>query len=59
MLEFLLATLRIHRKTTYRFRQPVSLLPHRLMLHPRESRDLRVVSSTLALTPPAVVNLGA
>ena len=48
-------TLNIHHRTTYRFRQPVSLLPHRLMLRPRESRDVRLISSTLALTPTATV----
>jgi len=47
--------LNIHHKTTYRFRQPVSLGAHRLMLRPRESRDLRVVSSNLAVTPAATV----
>jgi len=41
--------------TTYRFRRPVSLWPHRLMLRPRESHDLRLISSTLAVTPAAVV----
>ncbi|MFZ3360384.1 MAG: transglutaminase family protein [Xanthobacteraceae bacterium] len=48
-------TLNIHHRTTYSFRQPVSLLPHRLMLRPRESRDVRLISSTLALTPSATV----
>jgi transglutaminase-like putative cysteine protease len=48
-------TLRIHHKTTYRFRQPVSLGPHRLMLRPRESRDLRLMSHNLAITPSAAV----
>ena len=48
-------TLRIHHKTTYRYRQPVSLGPHRLMLRPRESRDLRLISSVVAMTPAAVV----
>jgi transglutaminase-like putative cysteine protease len=47
--------LRIHHKTTYRFRQPVSLGPHRLMLRPRETRDLRLMSHTLGVTPSAVV----
>lgn len=55
MLELSLITLRIHHKTTYRFRQQVSLLPHRLMLRPRESRDLRLMSSNVAVTPAAVV----
>jgi transglutaminase-like putative cysteine protease len=54
-LELPLITLRIHHKTTYRFRQAVSLLPHRLMLRPRENRDLRLISSNLAVTPAAVV----
>ena len=48
-------TLKIHHKTTYRYRQPVSLGPHRLMLRPRESRDLRLISSDVALTPAAAV----
>lgn len=47
--------LNIHHKTTYRFRQPVRLGPHRLMLLPRESRDLRLVSSNLAVSPAASV----
>jgi hypothetical protein len=34
--------LTIQHKTTYRYRQPVSLGAHRLMLRPRESRDLRL-----------------
>jgi transglutaminase-like putative cysteine protease len=55
MLELSLITLRIRHKTTYRFRQQVSLLPHRLMLRPRESRDLRLMSSNVAVTPAAVV----
>ena len=44
-------TLRIHHRTTYRYRLPVSLGPHRLMLRPRESRDLRLIFSDVALTP--------
>ena len=47
--------LKIHHKTVYRFRQPVSLWPHRLMLRPRESRDLRLMSHTLAITPAPVL----
>ncbi len=48
-----LTALQIHHKTTYRYRQPVSLGPHRLMLRPRESRDLRLISSELKIDPPA------
>jgi transglutaminase-like putative cysteine protease len=50
-----LIALRIHHKTTFRFRQPVSLWPHRLMLRPRESRDLRLVSSNVTVAPVAAV----
>jgi transglutaminase-like putative cysteine protease len=42
----------IHHRTTYRYRAPVSLGPHRLMLRPRESRDIRLISMSLAATPP-------
>ncbi len=48
-------TLKIRHRTTYRFHEPVSLWPHRLMLRPRESRDLRLISSNVAVTPAATV----
>src|SRR5580765_5936021 len=51
-----LIRLKIRHKTTYRFHQPVSLLPHRLMLRPRESRDLRLISSVITATPDAVLS---
>lgn len=41
--------------TTYRYRHPVSLGPHRLMLRPRESRDLGLLSHSISVTPEAVV----
>jgi transglutaminase-like putative cysteine protease len=50
-----LITLKIRHKTTYRFHTAVSLGPHRLMLRPRESRDLRLISSNVTVTPAAVV----
>jgi transglutaminase-like putative cysteine protease len=50
-----LIALRIHHKTTYRYHEPVRLGPHRLMLRPRESRDLRLTSSIVTVTPDAVV----
>lgn len=45
----------IRHPTTYRYRQPVSLGPHRLMMRPRESRDLRLLSSAITLSPEATV----
>lgn len=43
----------IHHTTSYRYRCPVTLGTHRLMLRPRESRDLRVISADIAVTPSA------
>lgn len=52
-MEHRLTRLEISHRTTYRYRRPVQLGPHRLMLRPRESRDLRVVKSALEITPEA------
>jgi len=46
----------ISHKTLYRYRQPVRLNPHRLMLRPRESRDLHLISSDIAVTPHVEVS---
>lgn len=46
-------TLRIQHRTTYRYHQAVSLGPHRLMLRPRESCDLRLIASAVEITPAA------
>jgi transglutaminase-like putative cysteine protease len=48
--------LRIHHRTTYRYREPVSLGPHLLMLRPRESRDLRLISNEVTIAPAANVS---
>ena len=47
--------LRIRHKTTYRYHKPVKLGPHRLMLRPRESRELRLMSNFVTVTPAATV----
>lgn len=47
--------LKIHHRTAYRYRRPVLFGPHRLMVRPRDGHDLRVVESTLTLSPPAEV----
>jgi len=46
-----LTALRIRHRTTYAYRRRVNLGPHRLMLRPRESRDLRLISSEIEVTP--------
>jgi len=50
-LEAGLVALRIRHRTNYAYRRTVSLRPHRLMLRPRESRDLRLISSEVRVTP--------
>jgi len=50
-----LIALRIRHKTTYRYHKPVKLGPHRLMLRPRESRELRLMSNFVTVTPAATV----
>jgi transglutaminase-like putative cysteine protease len=47
--------LRVHHRTTYHYRELVSLRPHRLMLRPRESRELRLRSMELVIEPQAAV----
>ncbi len=44
---------RIAHATEYRYHRPVRLTPHRLMLRPRDSHDLRLLDATLFVTPPA------
>jgi hypothetical protein len=43
--------LRIHQRTTYLYRGPVGFGPHRLMLRPRETRELRLTAFELATMP--------
>jgi transglutaminase-like putative cysteine protease len=43
--------LRIQHNTTYRYARPVNFGRHRLVLHPREGHDLRVVSLKLVISP--------
>jgi transglutaminase-like putative cysteine protease len=56
MLELALITLKIRHITMYRYSRPVSFGPHRLMLRPRESRDLRLISSKIAVAPAAAIS---
>lgn len=50
-----MSRLRIHHRTTYRYHRPVLLGPHRLMLRPRESRDVRLIWNEVTTTPAATV----
>jgi transglutaminase-like putative cysteine protease len=49
-----LTAIRIQHTTTYCFRGPVQFAPHRLILRPRESRELRLMSHVLVITPDPV-----
>ncbi len=51
----ILITLSIHHQTTYLYREPLEFGPHRLMLRPRESRNLRLIAHELVATPAATV----
>ncbi|MCK1667730.1 transglutaminase family protein [Bradyrhizobium sp. 153] len=46
-----MTVLRIKHRTEYRFESTVGLNPHRLLLRPREGRDLRLLSHDLQITP--------
>jgi transglutaminase-like putative cysteine protease len=48
--------IRISHTTIYRYLTPVKLNPHRLMLRPRESRELQLISHTLKLSPDATIS---
>ena len=45
--------LRIRHATTYRYASPVSFGPHRLMLRPRDSFDMRVLDAAITISPAA------
>lgn len=43
--------LSIEHDTAYQYGNPVTLLPHRLLLRPREGRDIRIESAELVIAP--------
>lgn len=47
--------LTVRHATTYRYARPVTFGPHRLMLRPRDSHDLRLITAELTLAPPGNV----
>jgi transglutaminase-like putative cysteine protease len=50
-----MASFSIRHATTYSYRRPVRLGVHRLQLRPRESRDIRILSMDLAISPPGTL----
>ena len=46
-----MSVLTVYHSTTYRYCEPVRLGEHRMMFRPRESHDLRLISSELDITP--------
>ena len=48
--------LSIRHRTTYSYRYPVLLAPHRLTIRPRESHDLLLVSHDIHVFPAAMLN---
>ncbi|WP_246725231.1 transglutaminase family protein, partial [Beijerinckia sp. L45] len=51
-------TLSILHRTTYRYRRPVELRAHRLLVRPRGSQDLQVIAFDLRCSPDATVTWG-
>src|SRR5262249_9414099 len=47
--------LTVRHATTYRYAEPVTFGQHKLMLRPRDSHDLRLISAGLTLSPPGTV----
>ena len=47
--------LQIDHTTTYQYPATVNLLPHTLLLRPREGHDIRIESSQLEITPQATI----
>ena len=50
-----MAILNVRHTTIYRYSRPVRLGDHRLMLRPRDSHDLRLIKTSLTISPPATV----
>lgn len=49
-----MAFLTVRHATVYRYSEPVALGDHRMMFRPRESHDLRLIRTSLAITPEPV-----
>jgi transglutaminase-like putative cysteine protease len=50
-----MTVLTVSHKTVYRYTKPVGFGDHRMMLRPRDSHDLRLLDTSLSISPPATV----
>jgi transglutaminase-like putative cysteine protease len=50
-----MTTFRVRHRTSYSYDRPVNFGIHRLMVRPRDSHDMRLLESSLAVTPRAEV----
>lgn len=50
-----MAHLKISHRTVYRYREPVQFSEHRFMCRPRDSHDLRLVDTGIAISPVATL----
>lgn len=48
--------LTLHHRTVYEYRQPVTLLPHRMMVRPREGPALQLMGTELSVSPQADID---
>src|SRR6266705_2860697 len=48
-----MAILHVQHRTTYLYKHAVEFGEHRLMSRPRDSHDLRLIDTSLAIDPPA------
>ena len=48
-------TFRVRHRTSYSYNQPVKFGAHQLMVRPRDGHDMRILASSLAVTPKAEV----
>jgi transglutaminase-like putative cysteine protease len=51
-----MTSLTVRHQTTFRYREAISLGPHRLMLRPRESCAVKLISFGLKISPKAITS---
>jgi transglutaminase-like putative cysteine protease len=49
-------TLTVKHRTTYRYSTPVNFGEHRLMIRPRDSHDIRLLATSIEISPPADIH---